>query len=276
MSPKNSAPTASAPDSSGAFLFNSKQARKPAGIALIIQALALILCFSVNFIYVAFNSNPLPNFILFLLQASFACALAWFVQMAKWWRYIHFLFPLAIWLFAGLHLSNTFFFWGFVISASLFWTTFRSQVPFYPSRPAIWKQVAELLPDQQALRMIDIGSGIGDLSMKVAELRPHSQISGIEIAPLPWLISVMRAKLKRSAAKFKLGDYNQLNFANFDLVFAYLSPAAMSALWQKASSEMQPGSKLVSYEFPVPGVKPSQTLKAPKGKANTYIYMIGK
>ena len=31
--------------------------------------------------------------------------------------------------------------------------------------------------------------------------------------------------------------------------FAYLSPAAMSALWRKASCEMRPGTKLLSYEF---------------------------
>jgi hypothetical protein len=34
-------------------------------------------------------------------------------------------------------------------------------------------------------------------------------------------------------------------------VFAYLSPAAMGALWRKASAEMRPGSILLSYEFAI-------------------------
>ena len=52
-----------------------------------------------------------------------------------------------------------------------------------------------------------------------------------------------------SAARFVRGDYEHLDFANYDAVFAYLSPAAMSALWRKAQREMRPGSMLLSYEF---------------------------
>jgi predicted O-methyltransferase YrrM len=48
-----------------------------------------------------------------------------------------------------------------------------------------------------------------------------------------------------------------LDFAQFDVVFAYLSPAAMPELWKKAQREMRPGSLLISYEFPIEGVEPN-------------------
>jgi predicted O-methyltransferase YrrM len=51
------------------------------------------------------------------------------------------------------------------------------------------------------------------------------------------------------------GDYGRLDFADYDVVFAYLSPAAMPALWSKARAEMRPGTLLLSYEFPIPGVQ---------------------
>ena len=67
----------------------------------------------------------------------------------------------------------------------------------------------------------------------------------------------MRAKISSSSAVFKLGDYQALNFANYDVIFAYLSPVAMLNLWEKAHKEMLPGSMLVSLEFEILGVAPS-------------------
>jgi hypothetical protein len=44
--------------------------------------------------------------------------------------------------------------------------------------------------------------------------------------------------------------------SDYDVVFAFLSPAAMPALWRKASAEMRPGTLLLSYEFSIPGTTP--------------------
>jgi hypothetical protein len=71
---------------------------------------------------------------------------------------------------------------------------------------------------------------------------------------LPWLVSQLRLTGHQGNAQFLRNNYEQFNFADFDVVFAYLSPAAMPALWEKAKAEMRPGSMLVSYEFPIVGV----------------------
>jgi len=62
------------------------------------------------------------------------------------------------------------------------------------------------------------------------------------------------------------GDYRALDFAQYDVVFAYLSPAAMPALREKAQAEMRPGTLLLSYEFGFAGMPPDVTLPvAPNG-----------
>ena len=66
---------------------------------------------------------------------------------------------------------------------------------------------------------------------------------------------MLRARVSRSPARFVRGDYADLDFSQYDVVFAYLSPVAMPALWQKANAEMCPGSLLLSYEFPIAGKK---------------------
>ena len=234
----------------------------PATLAIVIQVAALILVlFSVLMVsYVSTVRFSLWSLV--LLQSLSATVLCQLVGMPIWWRWIHAIFPLAIWGMSMWTVPNEVYLIGFLISLSMFWTTFRSQVPFFPSRPIVWQKVNELIPRSQSLRMIDIGSGLGDLSMHIAKAKSNSQIEGIEIAPLPWLISRLRAWLRQSAAQFTLGSYHDLNFANYDLVFAYLSPAAMPTLWQKAQQDMRAGSLLVSYEFDIPGVPPTFTIES--------------
>ena len=256
----------------------------PAALALVIQCLALVSVLTLSFVIsllatAYFDAELRFNFlILTLMQALFAALFSKFLGMAIWWRWIHLCFPLAIWTMSTWHVPNEMYLAGFLISLSLFWTTFRTQVPFYPSRPIVWQHVAKLMPINQSktVRMIDIGSGLGDMSMYIAKQRPDARVEGMEIAPLPWLISYLRARILRSAATFKLGDYQRLDFANYDVIFAYLSPAAMLALWQKSQVEMQQGSLLISYEFEIPNATPTFSISTGDRRPMLYVWQIDK
>jgi SAM-dependent methyltransferase len=205
-----------------------------------------------------------------LLQGGFAALLSW--RLARWWRPIQFAFPLALLGANQLAVAPGVFLAGFVLLLLVFWSTFRTQVPYYPSGRAVRDAVAGLLPPGRRVAAVDIGSGLGGLVLELARRRPESRFEGIELAPLPWLASRLRARLSGSAAHFIRGDYEQLDFAQYDLVFAYLSPAAMDALWRKARREMRPGSLLVSYEFPVQGQPSSRTLVPQAGGPPLYVW----
>lgn len=262
------------------FQLKKLQQIKPATLALLVQACALMVVLAMVSLQKALVNagfNPLVSFSIadfVIAQALVAAAFAYFIGMASWWRWIHFCFPIAMLILNTWQLPNELYLVGFIVTLSLFWTTFRTQVPFYPSRPAVWRQVAKLMPEHQTMRLIDIGSGLGDMSMYIANVRPRSRVEGIEIAPLPWLISFVRGKLSRSNAQFTLGDYRAINFANYDIVFAYLSPAAMLALWQKARFEMKPGSLLISLEFEIPNNPPSMRIAGYGTTPAMYVWRI--
>jgi len=233
----------------------------PATLAILIQIVAAIAVFFSIIVVSVLFAVRVPFVTLVILQSVYAVALCALAKMDVWWRWIHGVFPIAMFAMAMLTIPNEVYLVGFLVTLSIFWTTFRSQVPFFPSRPSVREKVAQLIPLDKTIRMIDIGSGLGDLSMHIANVHPNSQVEGIEIAPMPWLVSHMRAWMKRSSARFTLGDYHTLDFAQYNLVFAYLSPAAMPALWQKAQQEMQAGSLLVSYEFPIPNAPATYTIQ---------------
>ncbi len=230
--------------------------RAPAIQALLIQLLAFALVLAVATGLPALVGNRLSIGMAVILQGAIAASVTAWRAMAWWWLPIQLLFPLALMVLHALHLPPWIFLAAFVALLALYWTTFRTQVPFYPSNAATWNAVAALLPAARSLRFIDIGSGFGGLVMHLAARRPECRFVGIELAPLPWLASVVRARIRRSAGRFVRGDYGRLHFAGQDVVFAYLSPAAMPALWQKARSEMHEGALLLSFEFPIPGVEP--------------------
>jgi hypothetical protein len=226
--------------------------RAPAVRALLLQILAFPLMLATVWL-LARAGVPQSLLGVTLVQGVWAAALSWRAGLASWWRAIQFLFPPVLLLSReaadALALPPGAFLAIFLFLLLLYWSTFRTQVPYYPSGRRVWEEVARQLPADRPLRIVDIGSGLGGLVLDLARRRPDCEVSGIELAPLPWLASHLRALVTRSRARFLRGDYDKLDFGNYDAVFAYLSPAAMGNLWRKAQAEMRPGSVLLSYEF---------------------------
>ncbi len=237
--------------------------RLPAVRALLLQCLSLVLVLLLaRLFWIAFGIKT-DLIVAALLQGILAALGAYILRLARWWLWIQLLFPLALLLASLLHLPPWLFLVAFLLFLIVYWSCFRTQVPYYPSSRFAMQSVLSLLPPGRSLRVIDIGSGLGGFVLHLARCRPDCEVIGIELAPLPWLISFLRARLTARKVRFLRGDYENLDFSDFDVVFAYLSPAAMDRLWRKAHAEMKPGSMLLSYEFIVLGKVPDLTLNDP-------------
>ena len=207
------------------------------------------------------------------LQGAMAMLITWKIGLAPWWRIIQLLFPVALLAALALRLPPVLFLAVFVVLLGWYWSTFRTQVPYFPSNPAVWQAVEALLPRRPGVRAIDVGSGLGGFTLHLARVRPDAECAGIELAPLPYLYSTLRAKMTGSRARFIRGDYEKIHFGEYDLVFAYLSPAVMTGLFDKARREMKVGSLLVSYEFNIPGFKPDKTIFTTEGAPPLFVWV---
>lgn len=226
----------------------------PAVAALLIQLASL--CFIAAFLSVLWRmfqfKISLNQVVIF--QALLVLIFTRWLNLAWWWCVIQPLFPFVVVLMLFQPLPPYVYLLLFLFFLVFYWTTFQTQVPYYPSGRTTWLAVEKLLPEDRPVSFIDIGSGLGGLTLFLAKRHPKSTFSGAEIAPLPWLFSYCRLKLSpdlQMNAQFLRRNYETMDFSEFDIVFAYLSPAAMSALWVKARKEMRPGTILVSYEFPI-------------------------
>jgi hypothetical protein len=250
------------------FAIEDAYGRKIAGMppameALAIQCLVLIALGAALHLLSMAAGVTLSLAAAISLQSAGAAGLSYWRKLPWWWLPIQAGFPFALLFTYTLQLAPGWYLAGFLLLLGTYWSTFRTRVPFYPSGPEVWSMVESVLRQNAAVRFIDIGSGTGGAVLHLAWRRPESSFSGIELAPLPWIVSRLRALAHTGRPQFKRGDYMQIDLGAYDVVFAYLSTAAMPSLWSKAKAEMRSGSLLLSHEFSIPGARPDITCTAP-------------
>ncbi|MBI3095108.1 MAG: hypothetical protein HYY97_09580 [Rhodocyclales bacterium] len=233
--------------------------------ALIVGGLALLLA-------PAWFGRPL---LLATLQGVLALLIAWRLGAPIWWLPIHACFlPLAV-MARGMALPGWVWGGGFVLLLLVFWRTDKSRVPLYltnrRSRDALQLQ----LPAAPC-RVIDLGCGDGAVLRQLAAARPDCSFVGFEHAPLTWAWAWLRARGRHNLS-IRCGDFWAHSLVGYDLVYAFLSPAAMPALGIKARAEMSPRARLVSNSFAIPGRVALEVIDVPDArKTRFYTYDCGR
>lgn len=233
----------------------------PSVLALLLQFTAFVLAlFSVRLA----GLQPTP-----LVFAAFCGLLATILSrlagLALWWLIIQFLFVPALVVMLASNIPSWFFLAAFLILLVTYWSTFRTQVPLYLSSNKVWSVLESFLPELKpgkGFSFIDVGSGLGGVLTHLAKVRPDIHYTGVESAPMPFLWSWLRIRLGGYRnCRVNWGSLWDCDLAQYDLVFAYLSPVPMEQLWRKARAEMRPGTVFISSTFAVPGQTPQQTVQ---------------
>jgi hypothetical protein len=223
----------------------------PSVAALMLQSLAILL----SLFGLGITGIPLDPLTIAFFCGILAAILSHFAGLARWWLLIQLLFAPAIVAMLSLHIPSGIYLFAFLFMLLVFWSTFRSQVPLYLSSKKVWQTLEELLPAAEANKnfsFMDVGSGVGGVLTHLATARPDGLYYGIENAPLPYWLSRLRIKIGKHANCHVLwGSMWACDFAQYDVVFAYLSPVPMEQLWHKVKQEMRPGTLFISNSFVV-------------------------
>lgn len=214
--------------------------------ALLVQIFAVAIATVAEFFLARADGPELWRWV--VIEALAASVISAKVGQPRWWWGIHLVFlPAAFgatsltfppWMYLGVFVGLTLVYWG----------NARTRVPLYLSSRRAWQAVLEQLPEGP-FRFVDLGSGVGGLPLWLQQQRPDGEYTGIEIAPVPWALSDLRARHAGSPVEFLRGDYATLNLADYDVAFAFLSPAAMPGLWTQVQCQMRPGSRFISLSF---------------------------
>ena len=232
----------------------------PSATALMLQCLAFFLIFILAF-FTEFHGSPL---MFALLCGLLAATFTHFFGLAKWWLAIQFLIAPAVVLLLSVNVPAYLFLGAFLFLLLVYGSVFRSQVPLYLSSNKVHRAIENFLPavaTNSDFTFMDLGSGLGGTLTHLAKSRPDGIYSGVEIAPLPFLWSWLRAQFGGYRnCHLHWGDFWEYDLAKYDVIFAYLSPVPMAQLWGKARAEMRPGTLFISSTFSVPEQTPHEVV----------------
>lgn len=225
-----------------------------------LQGAAVILVLSLAWPYFGWQAAALPWRETSLAIGGVALLFATLSRQPWWWRLIHAGFMPLVWATQRLAIDPGWFLLAFVLLLLVYRGALSGQVPLYLSNRQTVAALAELLAARGPCRFLDLGAGLGSTTVPLADALPESRFTGYENAPLTWLLGRLLC-VGRPNIDWRWDDLWRADLGQHDVVYAFLSPAPMAALWDKVRQEMRPGSLFVSNSFPVPGVAPSRVIE---------------
>ncbi len=194
-----------------------------------------------------------------LLQGAASALASRLLRQPSWWIPMHLLFMPAALVMLHLQLPA----WSYLLAASIlllvFWGTIKGDVPLFLSSPAVSHALSEILDREQASAFIDLGAGIGSVTLPLALRYPQVHVEAWEHAPIPWLVARWRSRHLPNCRVIRQSFWD-CDLSVYDVVYAFLSPFPMPQLGEKVRSEMRPASLLVSSSFPIPGWEPESVI----------------
>lgn len=140
--------------------------------------------------------------------------------------------------------------------------TFIYGISPMPSSVKATQAILQCIDRNQSGKVYELGSGWGHLAFAIARRCPGATVIGVEISPIPWLLSkVISAVSGRTNIQFKRGDLFLEDLHEANLVVCYLYPKAMEKLKEKLERELKPGTVVISNTFAIPGWQPSRIVQ---------------
>ena len=133
----------------------------------------------------------------------------------------------------------------------------RTGVPTVASFPPARRKIVEILQREAGsprAGIVDLGSGNGQLAAAIARAMPAAHVLGIEISPVPLILSKIRygfAGLRNLA--FRRVDFFTFDCSKTDAVIVFLTDNIIARVSEKLRRELKPGAVVVANETPLGG-----------------------
>ncbi len=162
---------------------------------------------------------------------------------------------------------------GFVVIASAAYAGYKA-APWLPTRAADAQRLVDLAAVQSGDVVYELGAGDGRVLLPFTTTQAKS-IVGFEISLVPYLIGLFRIRKFRPRVDIRFRDFFNVSLRDAQVVYCFLTPKAMAALAPKFRQELQPGTRVLSYAFPILGWQPEQVSKPTPEQMAIYRYIVG-
>jgi len=139
--------------------------------------------------------------------------------------------------------------------------TLRTGIPSLSSSGPARRAILSHLPDTLPGPILDLGAGWGALLFLLARRYPETEVVGIELSPVPWLMLHLRRLLGRHRnVTLHRRDFLRAPLQPAGAVVCFLFPGCMRQLRGKFESDLRPGTLVLSNQFEIPGWQPVKNI----------------
>jgi SAM-dependent methyltransferase len=147
-------------------------------------------------------------------------------------------------------------------------------IHFVPTRHAVADAMLKLARVQPGDVVYDLGSGDGRIVVLAAQ-KYGARGVGIELDPR--LVAIARQVAREGAVAdrvtFVEGDLFSADISKATVVTLYLSASVNRELEPKLTREVEPGTRIVSHQFPIGSWVPDETVRA-EDETNLYLWIV--
>lgn len=140
---------------------------------------------------------------------------------------------------------------------------------FVRTPPELFPKILELAGLSPGEEFIELGSGDGRLLGYVVK-RCGAHAIGIELSP--YLVLRTKIRYQRPDVQVRMQSIFAADLSDTNCVYCYLLPNMMRRLALKFRRELKPGTRVISYAFPIPDKTPDRTIPRTDRISALYLY----
>lgn len=130
-----------------------------------------------------------------------------------------------------------------------------------PSSKKARQAIIDLVETAGGGAIVDLGSGWGSLIIRLAMKYPDREVVGYELSFIPWLATVLMAKLLGlNNMTVHRQDFLLVDLSAASVIVCYLFPAGMAALEAKLAVPTMAVHYVISNNFSLPSYKAEKTV----------------
>lgn len=148
-----------------------------------------------------------------------------------------------------------------------------SGAPWVPTRNNDLKRIHTLLKLKDGESFVELGCGNGRVCRFLARKNPGVRVTGVELSLLQYFVAILQARISGSSAHYKFQNVFSYDLKNTDAIYMFLMPETYEKIKVKLKQELRPGTRVVTYVWPIPGWKP-ETISKQEDQLDLYLYTI--
>lgn len=141
--------------------------------------------------------------------------------------------------------------------------TLKNSAPFLASGKGVVRKAIENIDVEREMKVYELGCGKADFLKELRKKYPDRELrlTGVEDFIFPLILLNIQNKIFGYNIEIKGEDIFQTDISDADMIYCFLNPKTMEKMKNKFLFECDPGTRIVSYQFSIPGIEPEKIIR---------------